>query len=369
MTPLPATPVDAPETPGRGSPPPIREHRTPPVAVSIRGVGKSFTVQRSWRELLLRPGDRTTQTVLHDIELEVAQGEFFGLLGQNGAGKSTLFRILAGLVLPDEGHVEVAGVELGKAGARRGRESLAPVIPSERSLYWRLGARENLRLYASLHGMEQGRVDGRIEEVLGVVGLAGTGRKQVGLFSSGMRQRLLIARALLPEPRILLLDEPTRSLDPVSARDFRRFLREEIGGRQGCTVLLATHDHEEVRDLCDRIGVLHQGRMLAVGSTDEVLQTLEFQRIRVRTDRLPPSWIEGVLAGHGASFLEATDPEPEGWRWIRIQLPDAHEPVDLLAALIARGLTFSRFEREELSLADLLEGVARRGTSSSGGAA
>jgi ABC-2 type transport system ATP-binding protein len=367
MTPLPAIPLDMPETAGPAAAPPPGERRASRVAVSIQGVGKSFTVQRSWRELLLRPRDRTTQTVLHDIHLEVAQGEFFGLLGQNGAGKSTLFRILAGLVLPDHGQVVVGGVELGKAAGRRGGADLAPVIPSERSLYWRLGARENLRLYASLHGMERGRVDSRIEEVLEVVGLAGTGQKQVGLFSSGMRQRLLIARALLPEPRILLLDEPTRSLDPVSARDFRRFLREEIGGRQGCTVLLATHDHEEVRDLCDRIGVLHQGRMLAVGSTEEVLQTLEFQRIRVRTREPVPTWLEGVLVHHGATLLEVTEPDDEGWRWIRIRLPDAREPEELLPALMDRGLGFSRFEREELSLADLLEGVARRGDRGNGG--
>lgn len=366
MTPVPSTQADAPRTLDPGGAP---ERVEAPVAVSLRGVRKSFTVQRSWRELLLRPGDRTTQTVLHDIDLEVAQGEFFGLLGQNGAGKSTLFRILAGLVLPDRGRVEVAGADLTQGGGRRGRENLAPVIPSERSLYWRLGARENLRLYASLHGMEPAQVERRIEEVLEVVGLAGTGRKQVGLFSSGMRQRLLIARALLPEPRILLLDEPTRSLDPVSARDFRRFLRDEIGGRQGCTVLLATHDHEEVRDLCDRIGVLHLGRMLAVGSTEEVLQTLEFQRIRVRLDQAPPPWLDGVLAAHGASHLETTEPDREGWRWIRLQLPDAREPLDLLAALVDRGLAFSRFEREELSLADLLEGVARRGSTAAGEAA
>lgn len=366
MTPLPATPVAPSGTARPAEDLPRHDRGGIPPAVSIRGVGKSFTVQRSWRELLLRPRDRTTQTVLHDIHLEVAQGEFFGLLGQNGAGKSTLFRILAGLVLPDRGEVTVAGRELGGVAGGRGSESLAPVIPSERSLYWRLGARENLRLYASLHGMEPRRMGPRIEEVLEVVGLAGTGRKQVGLFSSGMRQRLLIARALLPEPRILLLDEPTRSLDPVSARDFRRFLREEIGGRQGCTVLLATHDHEEVRDLCHRIGVLHLGRMLAVGSTEEVLQTLEFQRIRIRTSQPPPAWLERELGAHGASLVEVTEPDPEGWRWLRIRLPDAREPEDLLPSLMHRGLAISRFEREELSLADLLEGVARRDDGSGG---
>jgi ABC-2 type transport system ATP-binding protein len=365
MTSVPTIPVAAPAPSVPGALLGTSEAGAPPVAVSIRGVGKSFAMQRSWKEILLRPRHRTVQTVLHDIELEVGQGEFFGLLGQNGAGKSTLFRILAGLVLPDSGHVEVGGVALGEGG-RRGGESLAPVIPSERSLYWRLSARENLRLYASLHGMAPERVADRIEEVLGVVGLDDTGQKQVGLFSSGMRQRLLIARALLPEPRILLLDEPTRSLDPVSARDFRRFLREEIGGRQGCTVLLATHDHEEVRDLCDRIGVLHQGRLLAVGSTDEVLESLEFQRIRIRTDQAPPPSIEEIVARHEASLLEVTEADAEGWRWIRIQLPNAQEPKDLLPSLLEQGLSFSRFEREELSLADLLEGVARKGDDARG---
>src|SRR5690606_3446373 len=141
---------------------------------------------RSWRELLAHPRDRRTQEALQDVSMEVVRGEFFGLLGQNGAGKSTLFRILAGLVLPDGGSVDVAGS--GRSDVPGG--GVALVVPSERSLYWRLSARENLRLYAALHDMDRGGVTDRIEETLQVVGLADTGQKQVGLFSSGMRQRL-----------------------------------------------------------------------------------------------------------------------------------------------------------------------------------
>src|SRR5690606_22622681 len=117
---------------------------------------------------------------------------------------------------------------------------------NERSLYWRLSARENLRLYATLQGLRGAAGTAEVKRVLEVTGLSTTGEKMVGQFSSGMRQRLLIARALLAKPRVLLLDEPTRSLDPISARDFRRFLRDVIVGEEGCTVLLATHDADEV---------------------------------------------------------------------------------------------------------------------------
>jgi len=330
--------------------------------VHVRGLSKSFVLQRSWRELLARPRDRRTQTALQDISLEVVRGEFFGLLGQNGAGKSTLFRILAGLVLPDAGDVDIVRSD----GSESRDGGVALVVPSERSLYWRLSARENLRLYAALHDMDRREVTTRIEETLQVVGLADTDQKQVGLFSSGMRQRLLIARALLPRPDILLLDEPTRSLDPISARDFRRFLREEIGRRQGCTVLLATHDHEEVRDLCDRIGILHRGRLIAMGRTDEILGALEYQRIRLRVRDQAPTWLEPLLAERGGNLLEETDPDREGWRWIRIELADTSEPDFLLPELQLRGLHPSRIEREELGLADLLEKVSLTNVSAPG---
>ena len=344
-----APPADATQAPGRLTSIPGG------AAVRIRGLSKSFVLPRPWKEVILRPTERHSQEALCSVDLDVRHGEFFGLLGQNGAGKSTLFRILAGLVLPDSGQVEVAGP------TRPGGPSdlVALVVPSERSLYWRLGARENLRLYASLHQMRPKDVEAQIEETLRVVGLADTGDKQVGLFSSGMRQRLLIARALLPSPGILLLDEPTRSLDPISARDFRHFLREEIGGRQGCTVLLATHDHEEVRDLCDRIGILHQGRLLAVGETEDILGTLEYQRVRIRVREPVPAWLGSFLTERGARLIEVTDPNPSGWRWIRIEIADASEPAFLLPELQIRGLLPSRVEREDLDLADLLEGVVR----------
>ena len=327
--------------------------------IRISGVSKQFRIQKSWGDLLRQPFQRELRSALLNVSLDIRRGEFFGLLGQNGAGKSTLFRILAGLVTTDSGDVEIDGVNL-KQGGRQSRALLAPVIASERSLYWRLPARENLRLYGALYGLRGTHLLRRIEEVLTVVGLADTGRKQAGLFSSGMKQRLLIARALLPEPRILLLDEPTRSLDPVSARDFRRFLREEIGQRQGCTVLIATHDHQEVRELCDRIGILHRGKLLFEGTTEDVLGALDFQRLRIRiASEVPPDLLARLEHGP-ARLLEITPPDGRGWRWLRLQIANTEEPEALLTVLVEHGIRLSRVEREELSLADLLEGVARK---------
>jgi ABC-2 type transport system ATP-binding protein len=147
------------------------------------------------------------------VSCDVQPGEFFGLLGPNGAGKTTLFKMLATLTSPDEGWATVHGVDVMK-DPRAVRRMIAPVAADERGLHWRLSALENLRLFATLYALRGSELQARIDEVLGVVGLRGAERRTVGTYSSGMRQRLLIARALLIRPRVLLLDEPTRSLDP-----------------------------------------------------------------------------------------------------------------------------------------------------------
>jgi ABC-2 type transport system ATP-binding protein len=334
----------------------------PPV-VRIQGLEKRFRIQRTWRHLLARPSASDLRVALEGINLEVRKGEFFGLLGQNGAGKTTLFKILATLILPDGGTVEVDGVDVVRDPATV-RRSLVPVIPSDRSLYWRVSAEENLRLYAALYGLRGAQVGTRVNEALEIVGLEDAGRKQVGLFSSGMKQRLLIARALLGRPRVLLLDEPTRSLDPVSAREFRRFLRERIGGDQGATVLLATHDHEEVTELCERVGVLDRGRLLAVGETERILaDSLQSAYELWTPDPAAPDLVP-VVEGAGGVLL-GVDPVPtEGDRWVRVrlQLPAGEDgAAALLTSLVQAGVPVSRFARTDLSLADLLERVAGRG--------
>lgn len=325
--------------------------------VQVRGLGKHFRLQRSWKELLLRPGARDVRIALEGIDLEVARGECFGILGQNGAGKSTLFKILATLVLPDAGSASVAGHDV-TAAPEQVRQVLVPVIPAERSLYWRVSAEENLRLYAILYGLDAPTTRRRVQEVLQLVGLDRAGRKQVGLFSSGMKQRLLIGRALLGRPQVLLLDEPTRSLDPLAAREFRAFLRHQVRDSRGTTILLATHDHEEVTELCDRVAVLDEGKVIAVGETEALLASSRAKLCSIWTPDPQHAALERCVRAAGARIL-ATEPvvlnDGIGWSRVRIELQgDEGLAADLLTSIVGAGVPVSRYTRDDLSLADLL---------------
>jgi ABC-2 type transport system ATP-binding protein len=327
-------------------------------AVRVRGLSKSFPLQRRWREAMRHPRQRTMVSSLSDVSFDVAPGEFFGLLGPNGAGKTTLFRLLATSIMPDRGTAEVLGFDL-RSQPNGVRRVLTPVLTNEGSLNWRLSARENLRLYAAFYGLHGRESLRRVDEVLAVVQLTDVGEKMVARYSSGMRQRLLIARALLSDPKVLLLDEPTRSLDPVSARSFREFLRTELSERQGCTVLLATHSADEALGLCDRVGVLNRGELLTVGSPPELMRVFGDERLRVwTTDPTHPALAEvrrTLTAGERA-------PTDGGWTGVDVDVPGGLDAAaELLVRLVRAGVPVGRYEGVELTLAELIERVIARG--------
>ena len=327
--------------------------------VRLHGLTKRFPVRRGWKALLRRRGGTDWVDVVHDVRCEIRAGECFGLLGPNGAGKTTLFKMLATLVLPDAGSASVAGFDLVRDAAEV-RRVLTPVIADERSLYWRISARENLRLFASLHDLHGAAARQRIAELLAIVELTDS-PKMVGTFSSGMKQRLLIARALLSRPRILLLDEPTRSLDPISARGLREFLRTEIAGRQGCTIFLATHSTEEALELCDRVAVLDRGRIRAIGAAAALAADLGESRHTF--------WLRGdtrsafaALAAQGVVRNIGT-PAIESDGWVRVELEvegGMAETAAVVAALARARVAVGRVEPVRLGLADLIERIVAR---------
>lgn len=322
--------------------------------VVAEGLTKRFARQRSWREVARAPLAAPRQTVVEGVSFTVAEREIFGLLGQNGAGKTTIFKMLSTLLLADEGRALIGGLDVA-ASPFEVRQLVAPVIANERTLYWRLSATENLRLYATLQRLDGAAARAEVQRVLAITGLTDTGEKMVGSFSTGMRQRLLIARALLARPRVLLLDEPTRSLDPISARDFRRFLRETVVDAEGCTVLLATHDADEVWDLCDRVGVLERGRLLAVEGTARLRHRAGGDRHRLW---LRASAAAAAAAALGVPLEDAGESVEDGWQEFECVLPGgADGAAAALARLSAAGLAVARFERTEPSLADLIERV------------
>lgn len=209
------------------------------------------------RDLQKRFGD---VQALGGVDLQVHRGEVVTLLGQNGAGKTTLLRILGTTVLPDSGRALVDGhdVTVDRAAVNR---SLGLVLGEERSWYWRLSGRQNLEFFAALQGLRRRAARARVTELLEVVQLSVAADRAFSGYSSGMRARLSLARALLVEPPVLLLDEPSRTLDPVVARDFRRLVSAKAH-EQGSAVLWVTHDLHEAAEVSDRIVILHGGAVV-----------------------------------------------------------------------------------------------------------
>jgi len=203
------------------------------------------------------------RTVLDQVSLEVGKGEIFGLLGPSGSGKTTLVRLITGLDVPDGGTVKLLGEPMPRLNllARIG------YMAQSDALYGELTAQENLSFFASLYGMKGTRLTKRIQETAELVKLSGDLGKQVALFSGGMKRRLSLAVALMHEPEVLVLDEPTVGIDPV----LRKSIWQELDGlrKNGVTIIVTTHVMDEA-DKCDRLAMIRDGRVIAAGSPDEL---------------------------------------------------------------------------------------------------
>lgn len=261
-----------------------------PAAISLDQVAKSFPpVLGGWRGFL-QPFARHSVKALQDVSLTLREGEAVALLGANGAGKSTLLRIVATLLLPTRGRASVAGHDVVSDGAAV-RRCLGYHAGTDLGFYPRLSARENLLFFGELNGIARGVAVQRTAEFAERFGLVQALPKQVRTLSSGTVQRLSLLRALLHGPRVLLLDEPTRSLDVIAAAEFRRFVKTEVLRGGTAAVLFASHTLAEVELLADRVAVLDEGRLLACHSVAALqraagAETLEEAFFRI-TGRAP----------------------------------------------------------------------------------
>jgi ABC-2 type transport system ATP-binding protein len=241
-------------------------------AISVEAIEKYFPPALAGWRALLQPFSQATQLALAGISFEVAPGEAVALVGPNGAGKSTLLRILATLIIPTRGCARMAGfdVERDAASARR---QLGYHTGGDEGFYGRLTARENLAFFAAMNNLTGPEARDRIQRVAETMGINQELPRQVRTLSTGMTHRLGLARALLHGPKILLLDEPTRSLDPLAASDFRRLLKEDLVRRHGTTLLFASHSLAEVDQIADRVVVLDQGRIVALDTPQALLRS------------------------------------------------------------------------------------------------
>jgi len=201
-----------------------------------------------------------------DVDLQVNAGEIFGFLGPNGAGKTTTINMLIGITSPTSGVVRLGVVDVAREPERA--KSIVGYVPDQPNVYEKLTAWEFLMFVANLYGMDRARAEHRARQLLEMFELSDRAREQTGGFSHGMRQKVVIAAALLHEPKILFMDEPTVGLDPRSARMVKDILRELA--HEGVTVFMTTHVLEIAERMCDRIGIIQKGKLLTVGTMDDL---------------------------------------------------------------------------------------------------
>lgn len=216
---------------------------------------------------IFEKGSKREVIALHNVSLEIGRGEVFGLLGPNGAGKTTLIRILVGLLTPTEGKAWVMNKNVvDEIDYIRKKVAL---LPQEAGIYERLTARENLVYYGGMYGIPDDELQKRADNLLDIVGLREKEDFQVKGFSGGMKRKVLVARALMIEPEIVFMDEPTTGIDTLGARVVRNLLKK-LSEEQNQTIVLTTHDLNEVSQLCNRVGILNEGDLVAIGKPGEL---------------------------------------------------------------------------------------------------
>jgi ABC-2 type transport system ATP-binding protein len=247
------------------------------VVVSVRGLTKVF------KDFWNRPKARAVD----NVDFEVRRGEVFGLLGPNGSGKSTTVKLLLGLLYPTKGHIEV----FGHSPRHVQTKARIGYLPEESYLYRYLNSRETLDFFGNLFHLSKGERKNRSEQLLEMVGLSQTQMRAVGEFSKGMQRRIGLAQALINDPDLVILDEPTAGLDPIGCREVKDLIIALA--RRGKTVILSSHLLSDVEDVCDRVVIYYGGKIQAAGTLKELLA--EPDTLRITTPVLPRETLERVL--------------------------------------------------------------------------
>jgi ABC-2 type transport system ATP-binding protein len=315
-------------------------------ALVVDRVSKQF----SKPSLLRRKAVEPTQA-LRDVSLSVREGEVVGLLGPNGAGKTTLLKVIATLIYPTSGHVRLFGADIHEHPTRT-RRQMGLVTCDERSFYWRLTARQNLSFFGTLYGVPPRELQERSEELLETLGLTPAADRPYQSYSSGMKQKLAIARGLLADPRVVFYDEPTRSLDPLSAQNIRNWVREKRKRSPGQTHVIATNQLTEAEQLCDRVFILNRGSIIADGPMRGIREKYNAQDSEVYRIAYRGATLNGALGpAPAAGLYDARETEPGVLR-IRIR-PGSAALSAVLDTVLRAGAIVERCELEQSSLDEI----------------
>jgi ABC-2 type transport system ATP-binding protein len=286
-----------------------------------------------------------TVTAIDHLNLEIEKGELFGLLGPNGAGKTTLVKILCTLLPPDEGSACVNGFDVIREQMSVKRSLGALFSVGERGVFWRLNGYRNLEFFSAIYNVPRRRRHERIMEVLELVGLKDKAFELYQKYSGGMKRKLALARALLPDPPILLLDEPTTGLDVISSRSLRDFIRNDLSRKAGKTVLYTTHYVEESSQICDRIGILNKGKLVVCDTPDGIKRIMKKGEVLdIRVLAITDAQIEAIKAIDGVVGMVSEVEDPVlGQCRLRLHL----ESIDSLPMVL------NFFSKEKIRLVDL----------------
>jgi len=284
---------------------------------------------------------------VEDVSFEIRQGELFGLLGPNGAGKTTSVKMLTTLLIPNGGSASILGMDVVK-DANKLRAHIGFIFGGERGLYWRLSGLDNLRYFASLYYVDSQVAKKRIPELLELVGLNGRERERVEGYSRGMRQRLHIARALLHDPEVLFLDEPTMGLDPVGARELRTAVKNLQSANK--TILLTTHYMFEADALCQRIAVINKGKIVALDTPGKLKENVQdLSVVEVEVYGIPPEYIEKLKRQDWV--VEVSLENRDQVQVLQVHTPKGAEAVPVLVENL-NGLRLGKIITREPTLED-----------------
>ncbi len=296
---------------------------------------------------------RFEDTVAVDnLSMSVARGELFGLLGPNGAGKSTLTKMISGMINPTSGTIKVGGYNI-KEAPMKVKESLG-VVPQDIVLYDYMNARENLAFFGRIYGLSGRKLKNRIEELLGFTQLDEKAvKRHVSTYSGGMKRRVNIAAALLHEPQVMLLDEPTAGLDPQNKHALWEII--QTLQKEGKTIVLTTHMMDEAEELCNRVAIMDKGKIIALGSPRQLIRKVKMENtITVVPDKISPKLIGTVknISGVKSSYRAYDENEKTETLKVITENPDDILP-NVVSAIVEDGTKILSVQLSRVTLEDV----------------
>jgi ABC-2 type transport system ATP-binding protein len=325
-------------------------------AIETQNLTKTYTskIKSQQKGLLFNRKETRTVAAIDHMDLKIRRGELFGLLGPNGAGKTTLVKILCTLLPPDGGTAIVNGYDVNKQQMKV-KQSIGTLFSvGERGFFWRLTGFSNLEFFAAINNVPRNGRQQRIMEVLELVGMKEKAFEVFQKYSGGMKRKLALARALLPDPPILLLDEPTTGLDVTSSRSIRDFIKNDLSKKHGKTVLYTTHYIEEAAQMCDRVGIMNKGKIIALDTPDALKgMTKKGEVADITVKNMSNAQVNKLKAVTGIESLTPEIQDPVlGQMRLRIRLRNVEALPAVLDFFFKEQIKLINFKQEEPTLED-----------------